>query len=107
MNEFLSQILPSAIWLKLHITMAWIAALALFYILEQLVVYGGGPFSNIVIAVYRTSLALTITGLFMDVVELMATGDYVRPLTTIALTGFACIAVVVAVTHKRYDHFRS
>ena len=105
MNDILSQLFPANVWLHLHIVASAVAVLALLYLVEQLVVYGGGPFSNFVIATYRIILCVTIIGLFADAVDLMSAAQSVRPITTLVIAGVSGLSVLIAVTHKRAHHF--
>ena len=106
MSVWLDQIIPSIVWVRIYLVSSVIAGMSLFYLLEQLVIYGAGHFSHITVAIYRLALAIVIIGLFVRSLEVGLAGDNPNPVDVIVTSGLAILALVTSITHRRHRHFQ-
>jgi MFS superfamily sulfate permease-like transporter len=105
MNDWLSVLMPDIWWFRLHVFASLVAGVAIFYILEQMVVYGSSAFSNITVSIYRFSLAVLLVGVATDALEHVASRSIPRPPEALIIIGLAVLACVIAVTHKSQHRF--
>jgi len=105
MSDWLTHIIPSPWLLKIYIISCAVAAFAVFYILEQLVVYHSDHFSNFTAGVYRASLAVMLIGLVLDTLDRVTTSQPASIGVTLLVIGLAALTIVIAVTHKHHQRF--
>ncbi len=105
MNGWLLEVVPAFVWLWLYLASTTLGGLSLFYILEQLVVYGAGHFPHVAVAFFRVTIVFLVVCLFIGWVNAAARGIVPQPLDVLQTTGLAMLALVTAVTHRRHNHF--
>lgn len=105
MSDWLPSIIPAAWLLKIYIVACATSAFAVFYILEQLVIYHSPFFSNITAGLYRSALALMLVGLVLDTLDRVVTNQPASVGTTLLVIGLAILTIVIAVTHKHHHRF--
>ena len=105
MNDWLTHIIPSAWLLKIYIISCTAAAFAVFFILEQLVVYRSQYFNNFTAGIYRIALAIMLVGLVLDMLDRVATSKPASIGVTLLVIGLAALTIAIAITHKHHHRF--